>query len=1039
MEHTRAPLVTASLCLFALAVSPGSAARLRSATEKALGAWHLAPGAQRSWVAMQSQAASRSAGVLQSAKRKAPSAAAGGSTGQPRPAESRLADDGLPGFLGQPQFPMRPRALLTPSDLDALPARREADPAGFAAVVAAARQSSWNSWDEIGLTALARVIAYYTDPQTYADCREAARALLVGSATQAYADAALAPYHPDGSPAVVLNGYEPGGDPNMVRPRLFWAAVIYDLVADWLTPEERQRAVRWIVAEAQECQNGSGEAGELDNYYYRAMSAVGMAGIAIYDDDPDTGLSFLAWAESRWERYRTALAWPSNQIGNPAEGDGGYLPEGPYYSINGWYIPFYLQAVENFLGERRWEQVPYYADRMIDMLMEYHPGFIGYNQLGPMDLTRAARNPIAVGDTNRNLHAYQFFRRWEEELLVKAYSASYDPGLQRRARQLNWWLSLPPVNHIWEPTYRVMEYLLRDPLAPVTKPDVLAWRTGFGHVFLRSKWGTATDPEEAPSPAANAADENATHIYYHAGPLLTGHEHLDQGSFQIWKRGDLAIDSGIYDDNVFSDHMRNWTRRTAAHNSLLILQPGEQWRGDFTGSSSGDVNDGGQRGKRPSGWGVSLQERTAFPERFDTAWINQFVDTPWFAYIDSDITQAYNTDRFSSERNRPKVDRVTRQLVYLRPTDAAGEGPDFLIVFDRVAAKDGSYRKKWLLHFAGTNGPQSEPEVLKDAAGTPATPLELSPGTEILYQDGSVVRCDAPDRRSAGQITAGDGDGRLVLQTLLPCQRTIRKVGRFPWVDGVVCEAGTGALDGNQVRLLRANRRVQPGNGRSYTVEGEWTIRFRGPDAIDVYGPEPSPGETQIAFSTTRSNFDTAAAFYIFELPASAWRGTFADGDVYHFQIHAGKATWVGELDGGGDSHEAVNSHEPKYGEWHIEIEPPPGNPTDYFLNVLYPTVNADGSIPPARLVAAADGRMLGAAVADRLVLFGKDGQVGGEIRYDASGLASPTRHLLVDLPPNTSYQITVNGAPQTAQSDEHGALSFETSDSAVSVTVTPQ
>jgi hypothetical protein len=797
--------------------------------------------------------------------------------------------------------------------------------------------------------------------------------------------------------------------------------------------------VRWIVAEVEECQNGTGEAGELDNYYYRAMSAVGMAGIALYDDEPAVALSFLGWAESRWERYRTFLDWPSSQPGNPPEGEGGFLAEGTYYSINSWYVPFYLQASENFLGDRRWEQVPYYEDRMVNMLMEYHPGFIGYGQISPMDLTRPARNPIAVGDTNRNVHAYQFFRRWEEELLVKAYASSYDWELQRRASQLNWWLSLPPVDHIWEPTYRVMEYLLRDPSIPVEKPDVLGWRTGYGHVFLRSKWGTATDPQEAPTAAANRADENATHIYYHAGPLLTGHEHLDQGSFQIWKRGDLAVDSGIYDDNVFSDHMRNWTRRTVAHNSLLILQPGEQWRGAFTGSSSGDVNDGGQRAKRPSGWGVSLKERSAFPERFDTGWINHFVDTPQFAYIDSDITQAYNTDRFSSERNQPKVDRVTRQLLYLRPGDDAHEGSDFLVVFDRVAAKDGSYRKKWLLQLAGTNGPQSEPVVMKDASGTPATPREVSPGTEVLYQDGAVVRCDAPDRGSAGRITAGDGDGRLVLQTLLPVQRTIRKVGRFPWVDHVVCETGSGALDGNQIRLLRANRRVQPGDGRSFTVEGEWTIRFRSADAFDVIGPEPSPGENRIACSATRGNFDPAAVLYVFELPRSAWSGSFADGDVYRFQVHAGKATWVEELAGGGDSHEAVNSHEPKYGEWRIEIEPPPGNPTDYFLNVLYPTVNQDGTIPPARLVASADGQMLGAMVADRLALFGRDGQVAGAVRYDASGLSSPTYHLVVDLLPNTRYQVTVNGAPQSEQTDEHGLLAFETSDSDVSVTVTPE
>jgi hypothetical protein len=556
---------------------------------------------------------------------------------------------------------------------------------------------------------------------------------------------------------------------------------------------------------------------------------------------------------------------------------------------------------------------------------------------------------------------------------------------------------------------------------------------------LRSKWGTAADPYEEPTEAANAADATATHIYYHAGPLLTSHEHLDQGSFQIWKRGDLAVDSGIYDDSVYSDHMRNWTRRTIAHNSLLILQPEEQWPAAFVGSTWGEANDGGQRSKRPSGWGVSLRERAAFPERFDTAWINRFTNNDWFAYIDSDLTHAYNTDRFTSERNHPKADRVTRQLLYLRPGDDARDGADFLVVFDRMTVKDGAYRKKWLLHFLGSNGPQSEPIVMKDVFGSPATPQEITPGTETLYTDGAVVRCDAPDRAGAARITAGDGDGRLVLQTLLPRERAIRKVGRFPWVDGVVREAGEGSLDVNHIRLLRANRRVQGANGLWYTVEGEWTLRFQSAETLEVLGPEPLPGQQRIHFLTSRHGFNPAGGHYAFELPAQAWSGAFTAGDRFRFRINAGKATWVEAPFGGGDSHEAVNSHEPKYGEWRIEIEPPPGNRTDYFLNVLYPTVSRDGAIPPARLVAADAGRMLGATVADRLVLFGRDGQVGTEFHYLAGGLPTPTRHVLVDLLPGAAYRVTVNGWEEQHQTDEHGVLSFETWEPEVSVQVTPE
>jgi peptidoglycan/xylan/chitin deacetylase (PgdA/CDA1 family) len=53
----------------------GAEARVEAWEKAALGAWRLAPGTQRSWVAMPGQAASRTTTVLPSAKRQAPSAA----------------------------------------------------------------------------------------------------------------------------------------------------------------------------------------------------------------------------------------------------------------------------------------------------------------------------------------------------------------------------------------------------------------------------------------------------------------------------------------------------------------------------------------------------------------------------------------------------------------------------------------------------------------------------------------------------------------------------------------------------------------------------------------------------------------------------------------------------------------------------------------------------------------------------------------------------------------------------------------------------
>ena len=67
-----------------------------------------------------------------------------------------------------------------------------------------------------------------------------------------------------------------------------------------------------------------------------------------------------------------------------------------------------------------------------------------------------------------------------------------------------------------------------------------------------------------------------------------GHQHMDQGHFEIWRRGPLALDSGVY-ANWGTEHREAYYIRTVAHNSLQIRQPGESFA---HGYSAGDTNDG---------------------------------------------------------------------------------------------------------------------------------------------------------------------------------------------------------------------------------------------------------------------------------------------------------------------------------------------------------------------------------------------------------------------------------------------------------------
>ena len=73
---------------------------------------------------------------------------------------------------------------------------------------------------------------------------------------------------------------------------------------------------------------------------------------------------------------------------------------------------------------------------------------------------------------------------------------------------------------------------------------------------------------------------------------FVNHQHLDAGAFQIYYRGALAQDSGMYNGSsggYGSPHCMNYSWRSIAHNTLLVYDPTEVF------GKSGYGNDGGQR------------------------------------------------------------------------------------------------------------------------------------------------------------------------------------------------------------------------------------------------------------------------------------------------------------------------------------------------------------------------------------------------------------------------------------------------------------
>lgn len=184
------------------------------------------------------------------------------------------------------------------------------------------------------------------------------------------------------------------------------------------------------------------------------------------------------------------------------------------------------------------------------------------------------------------------------------------------------------------------------------------------------------------------------------------HQHMDGGSFQIYYRGPLAIDSGSYQGasgGYNSPHNKNYFKRTIAHNSLLIYDPSEKfacWNYGGAGKTEFATNDGGQRmpGDR---WDTcrSLEDLLSESYTVGKTLAHGFgpdKHTPEYTYLKGDITKAYTS----------KVDDVRRSFVFLNLEPGGNadknlvgaEIPAVLIVYDHVVSADPSFKKYWLLH-----------------------------------------------------------------------------------------------------------------------------------------------------------------------------------------------------------------------------------------------------------------------------------------------------------------------------------------------------
>lgn len=237
--------------------------------------------------------------------------------------------------------------------------------------------------------------------------------------------------------------------------------------------------------------------------------------------------------------------------------------------------------------------------------------------------------------------------------------------------------------------------------------------------------------------ARTAWDENSVIFEAKINNQIVGnHQHLDGGAFQIYYKGALAIDSGIYEGSTGgynSDHCRNYSKRTIAHNSLLIYDPQEKfaWYRHKGKQPRYCANDGGQRMPGATGWDPAGSMAEMLSEEYRTGQTSAYYSDSDWSYLKGDITEAYSD----------KVDSVKRSFVFCDMHSK--KVPAVVVVMDEISAVDSSFRKVFLLHsleepsldnkcgeYLVCGGPKSHGGILHGTVLWPSKPLLSKVGGE---------------------------------------------------------------------------------------------------------------------------------------------------------------------------------------------------------------------------------------------------------------------------------------------------------------------
>ena len=417
-------------------------------------------------------------------------------------------------------------------------------------------------------------------------------------------------------------------------------AIVYDWCYALLTAAQKEAFIRELVrlAKTQECGYPPTRQGSVTGHSSEAMIMRDMlsAGIAVYDEFP--------------EMYRLAA--------------GRFFRE--HLPARNWFYDGHAYHQGDSYGPHRysWDTYPLWIFDRLGAGNVYNPEqrFVPYLWIYT---TRPDGQRLRAGDTFA--HSTPRGRPWGQYIGTVLTASYYGDGilLDQYERQGGSGGNETIFELLWRDTSLQRESI-------DTMPFSRYFGSPFGWIVARTGWGRDAVIAEMKINEYN----------------FVNHQHLDAGAFQIYYKGALAIDSGLYSGSsgeYGSPHCMNYYWRTIAHNSLLVYDPDE----DF--GRRGYGNDGGQRlpNSRSEARDLSVLLSPQNGYRAGKVLAHGFgpdPQTPDFTLLQGDITDAYSK----------KVREVTRSFVFLNLRNP--DVPAAMVVFDRVVSAETGFRKYWLLH-----------------------------------------------------------------------------------------------------------------------------------------------------------------------------------------------------------------------------------------------------------------------------------------------------------------------------------------------------